>query len=111
MLRNREFRGDYRAHTGLREHGIPATTEAAKKLLAEIDAAEEQARTQVAATQAEAARMAEIEKQQQTEQRYAEAMKPVEELVAAWDFRGALTALAKVQFEEEETGRSPDCLA
>ena len=29
-------------------------------------------------------------------------MKPVEELVAAWDFREALTALGKVQFEEEE---------
>lgn len=34
------------------------------------------------------------------EQRYAQAMKPVEELVVAWDFSEALTALGEVQFEE-----------
>jgi len=36
------------------------------------------------------------------ERRYAKAMKPVEELVTAWDFAGALTALGEVKFEEEE---------
>ena len=79
----------------IHKHGIPANAEAAKKLLARIDASEEAARAQ-------AAGMAKIEKQQQAEQRYAEAMKPIEELVTEWDFRGALAALDKVQFEEEE---------
>lgn len=61
-----------------------------------------EADVQVATRQAGAARMAEIEKQQQIEQRYAEAMRPAEELVAAWDFRGALTALDEVKFEEQD---------
>ena len=56
---------------------------------------------QPATAHADAASAAEIEKQKQVEQRYAEAMEPVEELVAAWDFAEALTALGKVQFEEE----------
>ncbi|MFC1596432.1 protein kinase [Planctomycetota bacterium] len=86
----------------INQHGVAANAEAAKKLLVQIDAAEEEAQVQAAAAQADAARMAEIEKQQQVEQRYSEAIKPIEELVAAWDFRGALAALAKVQFEEEE---------
>lgn len=86
----------------INRHGIPANVEAAKQILAQIDAAEEVAEAQMAAAQDEAARTAEIEKQKQVEQRYTEAMKPIEELVAAWDFRAASAALAEVQFEEEE---------
>jgi hypothetical protein len=63
--------------------------------LAEIDAAEEAAQIETAQREA-------IERQQAIEQRYAGAMKPIEELVAAWDFREASAALAKVQFEEED---------
>ncbi|NQT16470.1 MAG: SUMF1/EgtB/PvdO family nonheme iron enzyme, partial [Planctomycetes bacterium] len=51
---------------------------------------------------ADSASAAEIEEQRKIEQRYAEAMEPVEELVTAWDFAQALTALGKVQFEEDE---------
>ncbi|NQT14597.1 MAG: hypothetical protein HQ582_17705, partial [Planctomycetes bacterium] len=61
-----------------------------------------EADSQVATGQADAARMVEIEKQQQIEQRYAEAIRPAEELVAAWNFRGALTALGEVEFEEQD---------
>ena len=36
------------------------------------------------------------------EQRYTEALEPVEELVAAWDFRGAMGVLEKVDFSEPD---------
>ena len=77
------------------KHAIPASAEAARKLLAEIDVAEAQAKVETAKRDA-------IKRQQEIERRYAEAMKPIEELVAAWDFQGASGALAKVQFEEKE---------
>ena len=79
----------------IEKHAIPANAEAAQKLLAEIDAAEAEAKVETARREA-------METQQEIERRYAEAMKPVEDLVAAWDFQGSSAALAKVQFEEKE---------
>ena len=79
----------------IEKHAMPANAEAAQKLLGEIDAAESQAKVETARREA-------IERQQEIERRYAEAMKPIEDLVGAWDFREARAALAKVQFEEED---------
>ena len=76
-------------------YGIAEHVEAAKSLLAEIHATEKQAQEDAATTAA-------IEEHRGRETRYAEALKPAEELVAAWDFHGALAALAKVQFEEKD---------
>jgi len=79
----------------IEKHGVPANAQAAQKLVAEIDAAEQEAKV-------EAARRAEIEKQEAVEKRYADAMKPIDALVAAWDFSAASGALAQVHFDEPE---------
>ncbi|MHC4405921.1 MAG: protein kinase domain-containing protein, partial [Planctomycetota bacterium] len=86
----------------LDRHGIAATTEAAKKLLTQIDAAEQQAEAAAMAAKQEATRKAAIERLRQEERLYAEKLAPAEKLAAAWDFRGALAALEQVEFEQEE---------
>jgi len=67
-----------------------------------IEAPPGQAQSQAAVGQVDAAGTAKIDKQKEAERRYTEAMKAIEELVAAWDFAEALTALGEVEFEEEE---------
>ncbi|MFH1921692.1 MAG: hypothetical protein ABIP48_17650, partial [Planctomycetota bacterium] len=44
----------------------------------------------------------EAQKRLEAEKRYAEAMKPVDDLIAAWDFSEASAALSKLQFEEQD---------
>ncbi|MFH1924059.1 MAG: protein kinase, partial [Planctomycetota bacterium] len=44
----------------------------------------------------------EAEKRLEAEKRYAEAMKPVDDLIAAWDFRKASETLAALQFEDQD---------
>ncbi len=43
-----------------------------------------------------------IEEMERAEARYMEALKPAEALVAAWDFNGALTVMAKVHFDDKQ---------
>ncbi|MFH1265289.1 MAG: protein kinase, partial [Planctomycetota bacterium] len=44
----------------------------------------------------------EAEKRLEAEARYAEAMKPVNDLIAAWDFNGASAALSKLEFPDQD---------
>jgi len=44
----------------------------------------------------------EVAKRLEAEARYAEAIEPIEKLIAAWDFRAASAELEKVQFEEAD---------
>ncbi|MHC4402715.1 MAG: protein kinase domain-containing protein [Planctomycetota bacterium] len=86
----------------LDQHGIAATTEAAKKLLTQIDEAEQEAEAAAMAAKQEATRKAAIERLREEERLYAEKVGPAEELTATWDFRGALAALEQVEFEQED---------
>ncbi|MFW6161931.1 MAG: hypothetical protein ACODAJ_04130, partial [Planctomycetota bacterium] len=91
--------------------GVPGQTEKAEKLLAEIDAAEEsdraaaQAAAEEARKEAERARReAERKRRQQAEARFAEALKPIDQQIAAWQFKAAAEALARLDFDEERFG-------
>ncbi|MFH1919191.1 MAG: protein kinase [Planctomycetota bacterium] len=44
----------------------------------------------------------EAQKRLEAEKRYAEAIKPIDDLIAAWNFREASAALSKLQFEEQD---------
>jgi serine/threonine protein kinase len=92
--------------------GLPLKADEAKKLLAEIDAAEKgkqpepqppQPQPQPAEDEkATAARKAEAEKRRLADERYAKALEQAEALVQAWDFPAAADALAKLSFEEKD---------
>lgn len=94
--------------------GITEHSESAKKLLAEIDKAEQAgakaampaapspAPPQPAKVPEQLAIEAELKTRREREARYKDATRSVEELAAAWDFRGAATELAKVHVEEPE---------
>ncbi len=84
------------------EHDVPANVDAAKKLLAELEAEEAQARAQDAAAESESDRRAELARYAELERRFAAALGPANELAVAWDFAGAAAALEKVHFDEPE---------
>jgi len=83
-------------------HGVARHVEAARALLDKIEAAEELDRRLAAAAQEEQAKAEETERRRQLDARYAEAVKPAEELAAAWDFAGAVEKLEALRFDEEE---------
>lgn len=64
--------------------------------IAAIEEAQRQAREAAERTKQEAAKRAEAEKH------YADALRPAEEKVAAWDFRGAAEVLTELDFDEED---------
>lgn len=87
-------------------YGIAQHTDAAKKVLAEIKAAEPPfvppPASKPAPSPEELAVEKELERRRQLEARYAEATKSVEALAASWDFRSAAAELNKIRFEEAE---------
>ena len=86
----------------LDQHRIAETTRKANNLLAEIAAAEQEAKAAAAAgARQEAARKTAIEEHRQAEARYAEALAPAEQMVAAWSFRRAATLLDGLHFDEQ----------
>jgi len=86
----------------LDRHEIAETTRKANDLLAEINAAEREAKAAAqASARQEAARKTAIEEHRQAEARYAEALAPAEKLVAAWSFRRAATLLDGLHFDEQ----------
>jgi len=87
----------------IERYGVPGRKEQAEELVRQIDAAEKAERTAAAQAAQEAAkeaerkrREAEREKRQEAEARYAKALKPIEGMIGAWDFRGAAAELAKL---------------
>jgi serine/threonine protein kinase len=86
----------------IESHGVERTLKAARQLLAEIDAAEKQHQQAAAMAQQEAAKKQQIENRKALEARYAEALAPAEEKVAAWDFLAAAALLEKLHFDEQE---------
>jgi len=89
-------------------YGLPEKAEEAKKLLAAIDKTEKDERAAVARAAKEAAekaekerREAEKEKRRQAEARYAKALRPIEAMLQAWDFRRGAAALARLRFKEK----------
>jgi len=87
----------------IERYGVPGRKEQAEQLARQIDAAEKAARSAAAKAAQEAAKEAERErreaerkKRQDAEARYTKALKPVEAMIRAWDYRGAAEALAKL---------------
>jgi serine/threonine protein kinase len=77
----------------------PVKTEPAKPEPAKTEPAKPGPKPPPAISEEDRKRLAEFEA---AEARYAEALKPAEALVAAWDFRGALAAIAKVHFTDKD---------
>ena len=89
----------------VKTYGLPDKAEQARKLLAEIAAAEKEHKATVASSEAEAAQRAAAEKRRRAEERYAKALAPIEATIAAWDFRAAAQALAKLSFKEDSLAK------
>ena len=89
-------------HPVIENHGVQRNVQAARELLDKIEAAEELERRLAATAQEEQAKERETERRRQLEARYAESVKPAEQLVAAWDFRGAAEVLEALRFDEKE---------
>ncbi len=83
-------------------HGIERNVEAARRLLQEVEAAEKLAQQMVRTDQERQARAKEAERRARLDAQYAEAVAPAEQLVAAWDFRGAAEALKEVELRPQE---------
>jgi serine/threonine protein kinase len=86
----------------IEHHGVEQYVLAARQLLDEIRAAEMHERRLAASVEEERAEAREKERRQRLDAQYAEAMKSAEEMVAAWNFRGALGALEKVHFDDPQ---------
>ena len=90
----------------IENHGVQRNVQAARELLEKIEAAEELERRLAATAQEERAKEQakerETERRRQLDARYAEAVKPAEQLVGAWDFRGAAGVLETLRFDEKE---------
>jgi len=86
----------------IEQHGVQRNVRAARELLDKIEAAEELERRLAATAQKEQAKERETERRRQLEAGYAEAVQRAEQLVAAWDFAGAVEALKTLRFDEEE---------
>jgi len=86
--------------------GVPGRKEEAEELVRQINDAEKAARAAAAKAAKDAAeeaarkrREGERKKREEAERRYAKALKPIEAMIQAWDFRGAAEALAKLRLD------------
>jgi len=104
LLAQKKFK-EARAALGpvIERYGVPGRKEQAEELIVEIDKGEKAEQTRAAQAARDAAeeaetkrRKAERKKREEAEARYAKALKPIEEMIHGWDFRGAAAALAEV---------------